>query len=541
LKYAQHLNPKQTPQTAPIPGSKQIPNSGGGYSFQVDDWTRLRRFLILGSEGGSYYATERKLTLQNAQCVQRCLAADGKRTVDEIVKISQEGRAPKNDPAIFALALACRSKDPEVANHARGAIPKVCRIGTHLFHLVEALQTLGGWGRGIRHAIANWYLSQDYDDLAYQLIKYPSRDSWSHRDVLRKAHAKPADDIYRSMFGWVTEKKKPAWGDTVLAPEDPLSQLWASDTVKSLDVEKKADLDRLTQMISAYRLPREALPTEALNKAEVWEVLLQDMPVHALVRNLGKMSEVGLIAPLSAGEKRAMEILGDGERLRRARLHPMQVLVALNTYRRGHGVKGSLKWDVSQRIVDALDEAFYATFATIEPTGKRTLLGIDCSASMRSPELAGMTGITPTVGAAVMAMVTARVEKQHYFFGFCHKFVDLKISPRMRLDEVEHIVQRSDFGSTDCSLPMAHAYKNNLEVDAFLVYTDSETNHGNIHPAQAIKQYRRERVDGAKLAVIAFTANNVSIADPADGGMMDFCGLDTSMPQVIADFVGGRI
>ena len=27
-----------------------------GHAWAVDDWTRLRRFLILGSEGGSYYA-----------------------------------------------------------------------------------------------------------------------------------------------------------------------------------------------------------------------------------------------------------------------------------------------------------------------------------------------------------------------------------------------------------------------------------------------------------------------------------------------------
>ena len=37
----------------------------------MDDMTRLQRFLILGSEGGSYYASERKLTLENAAAVKR--------------------------------------------------------------------------------------------------------------------------------------------------------------------------------------------------------------------------------------------------------------------------------------------------------------------------------------------------------------------------------------------------------------------------------------------------------------------------------------
>ena len=47
-------NTKVTPQSEPIPGSKQVPNSAGGHSFEVDIWTRLNRFLILGTEGGTY-------------------------------------------------------------------------------------------------------------------------------------------------------------------------------------------------------------------------------------------------------------------------------------------------------------------------------------------------------------------------------------------------------------------------------------------------------------------------------------------------------
>src|SRR5258706_11451678 len=107
MKYIKHLPHRNaTPQNQPIPGSKQVPNSAGGYAYAVDDWKRLDRFLILGSEGGSYYATEHKLTVENAAAVVRCIVADGQRTVKRIVEISESGRAPKNDPAILALALA---------------------------------------------------------------------------------------------------------------------------------------------------------------------------------------------------------------------------------------------------------------------------------------------------------------------------------------------------------------------------------------------------------------------------------------------------
>ena len=151
------FNKNKTPQSAPIPGTSQVANSDGGFAFAVDDWARLDRFLILGAEGGSYYASERKLTRENAQAVLRCLQLDGRRAVERIVAISDEGRAPKNEPALFALALAAKLGDVDTRRAAFAALPRVARIGTHLFHFAEYVKALGGWGRGTMRAFARWY------------------------------------------------------------------------------------------------------------------------------------------------------------------------------------------------------------------------------------------------------------------------------------------------------------------------------------------------------------------------------------------------
>ena len=59
MAYLKRHGTRRVPQSVPIPGSGQVPNSAGGFAWAVDDWTRLGRFLVLGSEGGSYYASER--------------------------------------------------------------------------------------------------------------------------------------------------------------------------------------------------------------------------------------------------------------------------------------------------------------------------------------------------------------------------------------------------------------------------------------------------------------------------------------------------
>jgi 60 kDa SS-A/Ro ribonucleoprotein len=101
-------NPQATPQTQPIPGREQDmqKNDAGGYVFQTDIWTALQRFLILGTEGGTYYANAKDHTTRAVKSAAACIKADGLRTVRIVTEVSQAGRAPKNDPAILVLAMA---------------------------------------------------------------------------------------------------------------------------------------------------------------------------------------------------------------------------------------------------------------------------------------------------------------------------------------------------------------------------------------------------------------------------------------------------
>src|SRR5271165_805936 len=200
-KFMKHFILRRTPQSEPIAGT--VTNSAGGFAFPVDDWTRLDRFLVLGSEGGSYYASERALTRENAEATIRAIQEDGERAVARIVEVSHSGRAPKNDPAIFALAIAASLGNDDTKRIALAAIPKVCRTGTHLFQFAEAVEGFRGWGRGLRRGIAAWYTQKPIDQLALQAVKYRQRGGWSHRDLLRLAHPLTDEAARKELFDWV--------------------------------------------------------------------------------------------------------------------------------------------------------------------------------------------------------------------------------------------------------------------------------------------------------------------------------------------------
>ena len=100
----------------------------------------------------------------------------------------EAGRAPKNDPALFALAMAAGSATSATRKAALEALPQVCRTGTHLFRFAQFVEGFRGWGRSLRRAIGALVRAKPVDALAYQAVKYRQREGVTHRDLLRLAH-----------------------------------------------------------------------------------------------------------------------------------------------------------------------------------------------------------------------------------------------------------------------------------------------------------------------------------------------------------------
>ncbi len=545
-RYAQIISPRKTPQVEQA-HEDQVENNAGGYSFTLDKWSRLDRFLILGAEGGTYYVNERKHVKDNYASLKECLAENGPKTVDKIVEISVKGRAPKNDPAIFALAVACGAPDVPTRQAAFAAIPKVCRIGTHLFDFLTSVQEFRGWGRGLRRAVANWYLDKEIDQLGFQVAKYRQRNGWTHRDVLRKCGGEiiiNTESTLHPIFRWVVA------GMEGMGPR----AIKRGDVVKEYPAQNLGDLPKIilgyekcktaqsakeaAQIVADYRLTHEMVPSDFLKSKEVWSALLQSMPAMAMMRNLGRLTHLGLLEPFSPEIQKIEKVLGDGNVIKKARLHPMESLKALHQYKKGRGDKGSLTWDVNTKIREIIEAAFYHGFDAIEPTGKNVVIAIDVSASMTWPasQIAGMAGLTARECAAAMAMVTARSEPNYHIQAFADRLMPVDISKTDSLESVIKKIDRLPASSTDCSLPVVWALEGKIPVDVFQIITDNETWSGNIHPHQALELYRKQEGRNAKMVVVGMTSTGFTIANPNDPGMLDVVGFDTSAPAVMADF-----
>lgn len=543
------ISTRKTPQFEPDPAvaDRQKPNAAGGYAFQVSDETKIHRFLTLGTTGGTFYAGERELTKANADVVLAAARERGLWLAHQAREISVAGRAPKQNPAIFALAAVAGLGDEGARKTALAFLPEVCRTGTTLFLFNQYVEQFRGRGPALNRAVARWYTDRPVDEVAYQAVKYRQRDGWSHRDLLRLVRPKVTDPARNALFKWITSGE---------LREDAPTLVHAFNAVQVYDHPSD-----VIEMIERHPLSWEMLPDAALSDVNVWRSLIgKGMPMGALLRQLPRLTRLGVLDdPGTLGS--VVLQLTNAERLRKARIHPINVLIAQKTYASGRSMRGSGEWTPKRQIIDALDAAFYAAYGAVEPANKRTLIALDISGSMTWYPISGMP-ITPREASAALALVTLATEpscdvvgfwaashggwsvpdgRQGRFDGRIYGIKELTISPRQRLDDVLRYADNLPAGGTDVALPFRWAKAQGRDYDTVITMTDNETWSGDKHPHQALNEYRRHVGHDVRQVVVAMTATDYSVADPNDIHSLDVAGFDSAVPNLIADFSRGQV
>lgn len=177
-------------------------STGAEGSWEISDKTRLCRFLCYGSEGDIYTAREQgRVSTESAGALLSLLQEGrGAEAVEEAKRFAQGGRAVSPGPALFALALCSQHSELKTRQAAFKALREVCRDPAHLFSFVQYKKELkegmkcGMWGRALRKAVSDWYNEQDALNLAAAVTRCKQREGWSHQDLLRLSHTKPATE-----------------------------------------------------------------------------------------------------------------------------------------------------------------------------------------------------------------------------------------------------------------------------------------------------------------------------------------------------------
>jgi 60 kDa SS-A/Ro ribonucleoprotein len=477
---------------------------------------RLETFLILGGDPGAYRAGPFAFHADAAESVQTSLRTDGLGAVRTIEEIAASGRALAHDAILFALALASSPKfaDSETNAAALHALPRVARTGAHLCKYAGYVGSLRGWGRGLRTAVADWYTSKPIQELATQILKHRHRKGWSHRDLLRLSHPKPPTPEYNALFQWAVEGELGHLAPSNVA-SGGLRQIYAFEQLK-----KTSDEVEMVRLIEDYNLTHDIIPAHCRKSAAVWEALLGSMPYMAMVRNLGHMTQAGLIAPESAATALVVMRLVDRSRIRRANVHPASLLSALVKYRTG-------PWKASGIVADALEDALHLAFANIETTGKRIYFGIDASLLADDARCHGMCHVPVAHAAATLVIEFARVDAYSNIAMLepVPAFVD--VAKDAKLANVIRAITRES-RRAEPSTAIEHARGRGMRVDAFLFLSTQL-------PLEALETYRRQTGIPAKLVLL--TPDAVDFEGTVPDYVMRVAGFDPTVPRAIRQFI----
>ncbi len=477
----------------------------------------VETFLILGGDPGNYRAAQFAFHADAARKVKDSLRTDGPGAVRLIEEVSESGRALSHDACLYALALASspRFADAETNAAALHALPRVARTGAHLCKFASYAGSLRGWGRGLRSAVADWYTSKPIQELAAQILKHRHRKGWSHRDLLRLSHPKPPTPDHNALFQWAVEGELGHLATPNIANGN-LRQIYAFEQLK-----RTTDEIEMVRLVEDYRLTHDVIPPPCRKSAAVWEALLGSIPYMAMVRNLGHMTEAGLIAPQSAATALVVMRLVDRGRIRRANVHPAALLSALAKYRSG-------PWQASNIVAGALEEAMHLAFANIEPTGQRLYLGIDAGLLANDARCHGMPHVTAAHAAATMAMEFARADAHSHIALLDREPAFIDIARTANLRQVCRAITREP-GPADPSTAIEHARENGMHVDAFVFFS------GHL-PLEALEAYRDQTGIPAKLVLLAVGAADFEGTVPEY--VMRAAGFDPAVPRAIRQFIG---
>lgn len=531
---------------APVPQSQPLHRAGrksadvkmasGGYAFAQDEWARLKALAILGNSNGSYYAGAEQIQDVDGKFLINMVNKYPQGVLDLAHIVSVENLTLKNTVPLMMLATVIRLAPPDVKDVAWKLMPQMARTGSDFLTFVTYLMELGvKFGRKTRRGVANWYLSKDPKDVLYQMLKYKERSGMSHERVFRLAHvtaqANKSQEHHNFFYAKVTDWLKTGNIPVPLEDEERWSQVRAASLAHGAKNSKQ-----VAKLVKNFRLGHEMVPTQYAGDKLVWTALLSQMPMTAMIRNLGRMTSYGVFES-DANVDHVQKRLLDKEALVKARVHPLSLVMALKTYASGKGNRGSLTWRAHNQLIDYIDEAFYLTMDLQAPSKKTIAFFGDTSGSM---DHVLSSGLHYQEASAALAMTAVHKYNRAHIFGVDDDVLPLSISKRQRLDDAVKQFYRSS-GGTQLDTAFSFLINHNIKVDGIIIATDNESWAGHNHCQVVWEQYRSHINPAAKCLFIQYQAQGYVLSDPDDSSVRTTAGFGPEIFTIIDMMMDGQL
>jgi 60 kDa SS-A/Ro ribonucleoprotein len=464
--------------------------------------------LMTNTFGNQYYADARTLINEAKDVYEKMLKKDSAFFAKALVHARNKGfmrTAP-----IFGLAmLAGVNRDA-----FKSVFDDVIRTPNDLKDfttLVESMRT-GQGGSAIKKTAAKW-LTKKMNE--YWAVKYGAEgrtNGYSLADLICVYHPN-FGGVKSSMIGYLldkqskkTDKKKRQcdWQANAKAEEAfqmECPQLYAFERLKSAKTDKEK-----VDWITEGRLPHEVATSFAGSSAEVWQAIVPNMPIFALVRHLATLERHGI---MDSVRDQVVAKISDRKAIEKSMMFPYRFLKACEHVH-------------DSRVQDALRDAVDLSFVNVPEIEGTTTVMLDVSGSM----------LSMIDQAAIFAVAALKKSGGNGRF-IQYNTMAKEVSFSMRDSVLTQSRRVHADGGTDTSAPMRKILNEKCKTDNILLITDEQQNQG-VPFADVFEQYRRQVNKDTKLFILDVSSyrsvvtpdwNNVWYAYGWSDAALQFIGL----------------
>ncbi len=451
--------------SVPIP---TIRNRDGFPAYERPLEEQYLQTLLTNTLGNTYYATKEELLQESTRVHEDMLDADAEFAAKAMAFARNEGFM-RLQP-IYGLARLSAANPSLFAR----AFPHVIKIPSDLSDFLTILrgQGRGEGGRAVKREVAKFLNAVS----EYWTLKYNGRGrGYSIGDMIITSHAKAKDERQNRLFRYAMGKEG-GLGD--------LPQLAAFEALKTAET----DAERI-RWIAEGKLPHEIVTGAVKPTKAIWNAILEQMPIFALLRNLNTMDRAGVLDERYGYIKQQ---LTSADVLRRSKILPFRFLTAYN--------KIEKEW-----VRDVLRQSVELTFDNLPDLTGRTAIFLDVSGSMDGEYL--------RIGSVFALALFKKTEGHSLFWTFDTQVHDPKPS---RVDSILTQAERiHSIGGTDTGEPVRRLLRHPQTFDNIIIVTDEQQNTGSSF-CRELQIYRHKRNKSAAAFVIDLAPYNAAMVPPTD-------------------------
>lgn len=446
-----------------------ITNRDGYPAYERPLEEQYLQTLLTNTLGNTFYADKEEL-LQEASVVHdQMIQADPEFAAKALVFARNEGFM-RLQPTFGLAKLACVRPDlfAEVFD-------RIILIPSDLQDFFTILKNLrnGEGGRAVKRAAAKWL----NNITEYWAIKYNGRGrGYSLGDIVKTVHPAPKDEKQKALFAYLIGKEEYDGG--------LLPQVAAFEQLKKVQTTEEK-----IAAITEGRLPHEVVTGAVKPDKAIWNAIVPQMPVFALLRNLNTLSRAGV---LEDNRQLIAEKLSNAEALRKAKILPFRFLKAFKEV--------SEPW-----VKDVLRGAVELTFANLPEIPGKTAIFLDISGSM--------SGDYVMIGAVFTLALFKKTGGNCTFWLFNTNVYDFK--PSMYDSILTQAEKIRANGGTDTGAPIVALTQKRIKVDNIIIITDEQQNTGSPF-YRNLALYRKLINPEAKAFIIDIAPYRSAMVPPSD-------------------------